>query len=283
MPDLETLSARAAAAPRDRETLRRVARSAQRVVVMRAGVGAPLEALANEFHAHSAQARESLLLLDAGRVAREEQSGAPYETVRRGRVALLEPQRAPESIQLRLAQRLQRWRSAHVGAPRVVALFAGEPLGLTPELAAALDGLSLWMAPLCERPDDIALHARAHLAALGAAPERLTESALTVLKALEWSGGERELELWVERALVLCGDGPLLDRHVAPPALAQTASATSSSNELALPAGGSLASIEATWIRRVFAEQDGNVSRCAEILGIHRSTLHAKLRALGLR
>lgn len=283
MPDLETLSARAATVPRDRESLRRLAQSAQRVVVLRAGLGAPLEAWAREFHAHSAQSHEPLSLLNAQALAREELSGAPYESVRRGRVALLEPQRAPESIQMRFAQRLERWRRTGVGAPRVLALFSGEPQSACPALLEALDGLSVRIAPLAQRPADIAAHARAHLEALGANPERLSAAAQSVLKNLPWSGGERELELWLERALLLAGDGELLEEHVAPPSLNTCATVQAAPSELQRVADRRLASLEESWIRCVLAEQGGNVSRCAEVLGIHRSTLHAKLRALGGR
>ncbi len=263
--------------------MRRLARSAQRVVVLRTAVGTALRELAREFHAHSPQAREALLSLDAEQFAREEDSGAPYEAARRGRVALLEPQRAPESIQRRLAQRLQRWRRSNAAAPRVLALFAGEPHGLSPELSDALDGLSLRLAPLAERPADLAAYARGHLANLGVEPARLTDDALHVLEALPWEGGERELELWLERALVLCGEGPLLERHVTPPVLPWNKIDGSAPSEPSVSADRSLATVESDWIRRVLAEQGGNVSRCAELLGIHRSTLHAKLRALGVR
>jgi two-component system response regulator HydG len=101
-----------------------------------------------------------------------------------------------------------------------------------------------------------------------------------VLERLSWPGGERELELWVERALVLCGDGPITHPHVAPPTVSIDAAPV---GEPEATTDRSLASLEADLIRRVFEDQGGNVSRCAQVLGIHRSTLHAKLRALRLR
>lgn len=278
MPDLEVLSARGAPSRSAREPLEHAARSAQRVVVLHTGPGAPLEQLAREFHAASAQAREPLLVLEPAQLEREEASDRPYERVRRGRLALVGLQHAPAALQLRLAQRLRRWRGAPDGAPRVLALFEREPHELQQELSEALNGLSVRVAPLSERREQIEELARAHLRRCGAPSNLLTTSALRLLERLPWTGGERELELWLERAQVLAGSGPIEATHVAPPELA---AAPAPNHELpSLPlTDRRLAAVESALIQRVLAEQDGNVSRCAQVLGIHRSTLHAKLRA----
>jgi len=50
----------------------------------------------------------------------------------------------------------------------------------------------------------------------------------------------------------------------------------------ALPSACSLKDAEHELIRRALAQCGGNKSRAAAALGIHRATLHTKLRALGL-
>lgn len=278
MPDLETLSTHAAPRRVAYTPLEQAARSAQRVVVVRAGLGAPLAQLARDFHAASAQARELLLVLEPQELEREETSDRPYEGVRRGRLALIGLQHAPTPLQARLAQRMRRWRRAPDGAPRVLALFDRDPHDLHVELSEALDGLSVPIAPLCERREEIADLARAHLRRCAAASNDLSDAALRMLQRLPWPGGERELELWIERAVLLAGRAAIEEAHVTPPQLGVSPAQAPEGANLTL-ADRSLAAVEAAVIERVLAEQGGNVSRCAQVLGIHRSTLHAKLRA----
>jgi DNA-binding NtrC family response regulator len=44
-----------------------------------------------------------------------------------------------------------------------------------------------------------------------------------------------------------------------------------------------LAELEADQIRAVFSHHDGNMSRCAQTLGIDRRTMYRKARELGLK
>ncbi len=285
MPDLELLSLRAPPASREAERLAQAARSAQRVVVVNAGLGAALEPLAQQLHAASARARENLAVLRGEELDCEEPSLAAFERARRGSLALLEPHLASENAQRRLAGRLLRWRRDSDGAPRIYALFERDPADLVAggklqlELAEALDGLSLRLATLGERRGELAPLARTVLIRLGADAARLTPPAAALLEQLSWPGGEAELELWLARALLLAGDGPIDTEHVAPPALLSAARTEPTRDQLPLR-DRSLSTVEGALIERVLEEQGGNISRCAAVLGIHRSTLHAKLRVL---
>jgi two-component system response regulator HydG len=285
MPDLELLSLRPQPASREAERLAQAARSAQRVVVVTAGVGAALEPLARQLHAFSPRAREALAVLRGDELDREELSLAAFERARRASLALLEPQLASASAQLRLAGRIRHWRRDADGAPRIYALFERDPAALAAggrlqlELVEALDGLSLRLATLAERRHEIAPLARTLLVRHGADAARLTPRAAALLEQLAWPGGEAELELWLARALLLAGDGAIEAEHVAPPTPVAAARETAPRDQLPLR-DRSLSTVEAALIERVLEEQGGNVSRCAAVLGIHRSTLHAKLRSL---
>ena len=128
--------------------------------------------------------------------------------------------------------------------------------------------------PLRELRDDIQKLAKHFLAAEPLARERnikrinpQTQDALT---QYHWPGNVRELENAIRRACVVCTGQALLPRHLpdsvrhgdaeAEPAQAQT-----------------LKQWERAFIRDVVTRSNGNLSRAAEVLGIHRNTLRRKL------
>lgn len=282
MPDLELLFLRA----RGADDARHAARATQRVLSVHAGRGANLERIARELHSQSPRSSAALVVLNSAQLDLEETARRACEAARHGTLAVLAAERASPAAQARLAARIRTWRSAPSGAPHTVLLFEAPPRDLhangqlVDELYEALDGHSLRTPPLAERREQVSTRVRELLEAGGHDPARLTPDALAVLEQLPWSGGERELALWIERALLLAGDGPLEREHVEPPSLP---GALRNGGEHQLPLGDrSLAAVEAALIERVLAECGGNVSRCAAVLGIHRSTLHDKLRALRL-
>jgi transcriptional regulator of acetoin/glycerol metabolism len=92
--------------------------------------------------------------------------------------------------------------------------------------------------------------------------------------AHSWPGNLRELRNELERA-ILRSDGDtiegrhlMLDRRAAPPELSD------------LP-GGTLEDVERAYIERVLREEH-RVESAAQRLGIPRSTLYQKIRALGI-
>jgi DNA-binding NtrC family response regulator len=101
----------------------------------------------------------------------------------------------------------------------------------------------------------------------------LDVGALDKLKNHRWPGNLRELHNTLERALLrvrgdkLAADDIRLDTGLAEPP----------SDDLR-----TLAQVEAEHIRRVFQAEGGHVDRAAVRLGISRSSLYTKLKALGL-
>src|SRR5512141_162969 len=148
----------------------------------------------------------------------------------------------------------------------------------------------LSVAPLSERPEDIPLLV-AHFAdslarRRGRRPKAFEKDALEALAKRQWPGNVRELQNLVERVLLM-STGPTVRAADLPPedgpAAGHGPSRTVSDE---IPAHATLAdareAFEKRYLSRVLAEMKGNVSRAAERLGLDRTTLHRKMKALGL-
>jgi len=149
---------------------------------------------------------------------------------------------------------------------------------------------------LKERPDDIPLLVESFIReccdenGLGYKP--VDEPVLERLKQYEWPGNVRELRNVVER-LVIMSDEVIREKDL-PPYLGGPRSASQRSGnsgpvnaiDLGRYAGKSLREfreeVESEFIRIRLAEFDWNISRTAQALGIERTNLHKKLRALGI-
>ncbi len=149
---------------------------------------------------------------------------------------------------------------------------------------------------LKERADDIPLLFESFVKeccdenGLGYKP--VDEPVLARLKLYEWPGNVRELRNVVER-LVIMSDEVIQEKDL-PPYLGGPRSATQRRDssgpitaiDLGRYAGKSLREfreeVESEFIRIRLAEFDWNISRTAQALGIERTNLHKKLRALGI-
>jgi two-component system nitrogen regulation response regulator NtrX len=148
----------------------------------------------------------------------------------------------------------------------------------------------LRVPPLSERPEDIPLlvtHFAESLARRrGRRPKPFEKDALEALAKRRWPGNVRELQNLVERVLLM-STGPVVRAADLPPedgpAPGRSPSRPASDES---PAFATLAdareAFEKRYLARVLAETKGNVSRAAERLGLDRTTLHRKMKALGL-
>ena len=159
------------------------------------------------------------------------------------------------------------------------------------DLYFRLNGITLQIPPLRERPSEILPLARTFLAQLAPQlaleqPPRLSEEAQDLLVSYAWPGNVRELRNVIERALLLCEGGEITADHLPMETM------TANSPLLALaPVEGlgrppapldAAQESERDRIQRVLAECAGNQSRAAKRLGIARSTLVLKLNAYQL-
>ncbi len=146
------------------------------------------------------------------------------------------------------------------------------------DLFYRLNVLAITLPPLRERGGDIPLLA-AHFANRFAKEfnrprARFSEQAMGVLGNYDWPGNVRELENVVQR-LVLMTDGETIDVPDLPRLMRFSALRNAGLDR-------TLAEVEAEYIVSVLASVGNNKTRAAEILGIDRKTLRAKLNPGGV-
>jgi two-component system, NtrC family, nitrogen regulation response regulator NtrX len=147
--------------------------------------------------------------------------------------------------------------------------------------------IPLHVPALRDRPEDIPLlveHFVVQLAReLGRRPKQLERPALERLQGYAWPGNVRELRNLVERLMIMA-PGETIGLRDLPPGVrgdAETADRPESLWEAASLRDARDA-FEKRFIERKLAELDGNVSRTAQALGLERSHLYRKMKALGI-
>jgi len=123
---------------------------------------------------------------------------------------------------------------------------------------------------------------------LGCAPRTISEEAMAVLQMADWPGDVRQLKNTIEWLMIMA-PGPA-DRPIGvadlPPDL--TSSATSALDPLAngelvsMPLREAREHFERSYLQAQLQRFGGNISRTANFVGMERSALHRKLKALGL-
>jgi two-component system nitrogen regulation response regulator NtrX len=148
----------------------------------------------------------------------------------------------------------------------------------------------LVVPPLAERPEDVALlvtHFAESLARRrGRRVKTFEPEALDALAKRRWPGNVRELQNLVERVLLM-SPGPVVRAADLPPEDGPSAArgpshAASDENVSFATLAEAREAFEKRYLARVLADTKGNVSRAAERLGLDRTTLHRKMKALGL-
>jgi len=171
------------------------------------------------------------------------------------------------------------------------------------DLFFRLNGVTIQIPPLRERVAELEPLARAFIRAKAHSDARpdLSPEALDRLRAYRWPGNIRELKNVIERAVLLCGNGPILPEHLSlraptvPPGAEGTARSPSpaipwprasqprtpndtDTRETLLPAYPRKGSQEEQqWIMATLERAGGNQTVAARLLGISRRTLVNRL------
>jgi DNA-binding NtrC family response regulator len=146
------------------------------------------------------------------------------------------------------------------------------------DLLFRLNEIEIRLPTLGERSDDIVPLARHFLAFYGGMEgPRLSRGAESVLGAYAWPGNVRELENVMKRLAALHGAGEV-DADALLPFLSQPATAIHGP----LAPNASHEDAERTRIVEAMRQAHGNKSRVAEILGVSRKTLYARMKRLSV-
>ena len=153
------------------------------------------------------------------------------------------------------------------------------------DLFYRLNVIPFYVPPLRERTEDIPQLARYFLKEFstiyGRRAREITDDALDALMSYTWPGNVRELRNVVERIVIMNPTTSKLDRKHLPPLIYRDGGRRSGASEFA-SLHQARAAYEKDYILKKLDENHGNVSRTAEVLGLERSHLYRKMKALGI-
>jgi two-component system nitrogen regulation response regulator NtrX len=198
-----------------------------------------------------------------------------------------------EASQAKLLRVLQEGEFQHVGGEetlqvsvRVISATNRDLAGwvaqkkFREDLYYRLSVVPIRVPPLRERPEDIRPLAEYLLEEFcrrnNFKPKRMAEGVFEVLRSYRWPGNVRELRNVVERIAIL-SSSDTIQAETIPFEIRQPQEAPPPST-----LEKTRAQAERELIRQALEEAGGNVSAAARVLGIERTRLHKRIRALGL-
>lgn len=226
-----------------------------------------------------------------------------FELAQGGTIFLDEVGDIPPSMQAKLLRVLQERRFERVGGTEPIEVDV-RVIGATnrslqklvqegkfrEDLYYRLNVVKIDLPPLRERKEDIPLLASYFAdkyARTGEAPKHIAPKTMDVLLSYGWPGNIRELENAIERACVTSQNGSILPQNFPPEILHGETPKLPFSVDLDQSLPQLLrkvqAEIEQEYIRKALEHCHGNVSQCAEICGISRRSLSAKLGAYQIK
>lgn len=160
------------------------------------------------------------------------------------------------------------------------------------DLYHRLSVVPIRVPPLAERRDDIPDLIEYFMDQIsqgsGLPKRRIGDDAMAVLQSHSWPGNVRQLRNNIERLMILAGGDPdaVLDASMLPPDVGSMVPAmpNGSGGEqlMGLPLRDAREVFEREYLVAQIFRFGGNISRTAEFVGMERSALHRKLKALGI-
>jgi len=160
------------------------------------------------------------------------------------------------------------------------------------DLFHRLSVVPIRVPPLTERREDVALlveHFMEQISqATGLPKRRIGDDAMAVLQTHNWPGNVRQLRNNVERLMILAGGDPdaVITADMLPPEVGSMVpsmpNGSGGEHLMGMPLRDAREAFEREYLRAQISRFSGNISRTAEFVGMERSALHRKLKALGM-
>ncbi len=160
------------------------------------------------------------------------------------------------------------------------------------DLYHRLSVVPIRVPPLAERRDDVAELVTYFMEqislATGLPQRRIGEDALAVLQSHDWPGNVRQLRNNVERVMILAGGDAdaVITASMLPQDVGSMVPSMPNGNGgehlMGLPLRDARELFEREYLSAQISRFGGNISRTAEFVGMERSALHRKLKALGI-
>lgn len=213
-----------------------------------------------------------------------------FELADGGTIFLDEIGEISQATQIKILRVLQEKKFERVGGEKTlsvdVRIISATNRNLQEEIAKGnfredlyyrLNVVHIEVPPLRERKDDILLLSTSFLEQFAKENNKpivgFSNRARNALFKYDWPGNIRELRNCIESAVVMAR-GTILEVEDLPPIVANA----ETDARIVLPVGITLAEAEKELIMNTIAQNGGNKSKAAEILGIGRKTLHRKLQ-----
>ncbi|WP_310475753.1 sigma-54 dependent transcriptional regulator [Sandarakinorhabdus sp.] len=301
-----------------RATLKRVAATGSRVLIS-GPAGSGKEVAARLLHQWSPRIEAPFVVVSAARMTPERVEEALFGVEEGGgnvRAGLLEQAHGgtlflddvadmPMTTQAKILRVLTEQVFQRVGGARWVRVdvrvISATSRDLAAEIAAGrfredlyyrLNVVPVRLPPLSERREDVAELARYFLARYAAergmpTPD-LSEDAVAALQTYDWPGNVRQLRNVIERTMIMAPTTSMaiLDIDMLPPEVTAEPSRLmpghAARSIMGTPLREAREAFEREYLRAQIRRFSGNISRTAAFIGMERSALHRKLKALGL-
>ena len=160
------------------------------------------------------------------------------------------------------------------------------------DLYHRLSVVPIRVPPLAERREDVPVLVEYFIEqishATGLPKRRVGEDAIAVLQSHDWPGNVRQLRNNVERLMILAGGDPeaVISANMLPQDVGSMVPSMPNGNGgeqlMGLPLRDAREVFERQYLLAQISRFGDNISRTAEFVGMERSALHRKLKALGI-
>jgi two-component system nitrogen regulation response regulator NtrX len=302
-----------------RQTVEKVAPTNSRTLIIGAS-GSGKELCARTIHALSNRANGPFVVINAAAITPErmelelfgvEQSNGQgkkagaLEEAHGGTLFIDEIADMPRETQNKILRVLVDQTFERVGGSTKVSvdvrIISSTARNLESEIAAGrfredlyhrLSVVPIRVPPLAERREDIPLlidHFMDQISQSTGLPKRtIGEDAMAILQSHDWPGNVRQLRNNVERLMILAGGDPtaVITASMLPQDVGSMVPKMPNGNGgeqlMGLPLREAREMFEREYLVAQISRFGGNISRTAEFVGMERSALHRKLKALGI-